>query len=110
MAVIRCLVQAKFVETTQTTQYTVPGALRVVIDNITFTNISAATVVISANIVPSGGSAGASNRVMQSTSLAPGDRIEQVFEGQYLNPGDSLSTIADIADSVVIRVNGRELT
>lgn len=108
MAVIQCLVEAKYVEDVQTTQYTAPaGSSRVVIDNLTLTNTSGGSVVVSANIVASGGSVSGSNKVMQDTSLPPGARLEFLLQGQYLNAGDFLSTDADTASAVVMRLNGR---
>lgn len=108
MALISCLVEGKYLENSQTTQYTAPvGSSRVVIDNMTLTNNSGSSVVVAANLVASGGAAGATNKVMQDTTMSPGSRLEFLLQGQYLNSGDFLSTIADTASAVVMRLNGR---
>jgi hypothetical protein len=108
MAAVRCLVEAKYMEDAQTTQYTAPANTRVIIDNMTVTNNTAANVIFSANIVPPGGSVAASNKVQQDTTVLPGTRMEFLLQGQYLSAGGSLSTDADTASGLVMRVNGRE--
>lgn len=108
MSIFTCLVQAKFMEAAQQTQYVAPvGAATVAIDNMSVTNNSAGSVVIAANIVPSGGVAGASNKVLQDTTLAPGVRHEYLLQGEYLNAEDSISTLCNTASAVVMRINGR---
>ena len=108
MSILTCLVQAKFMENVQQRQYTAPGgAVTVAIDNMSLTNTSLESVVVSANIVASGGAAGASNKVLQDTTMSPGMRLEYLLQGQYLNEGDFVSTYADTASAVVMRINGR---
>lgn len=108
MALIQCLLEAKYMENAATTQYTAPaGSSRVVIDNLSLTNTSGGSVVVSANLVASGGAAAGSNKVLQDTTISPGSRLEFLLQGQYLNGGDFLSTIADTASAIVMRLNGR---
>jgi hypothetical protein len=108
MAIIQCLVEAKYMENSQTTQYTAPtGSSRVAIDNLSVTNNSGGSVVIAVNVVASGGAAGATNKVIQDTTLAAGSRLEYLLQGQYLNAGDFISTISDTASAIVLRLNGR---
>jgi hypothetical protein len=111
MPSIKCLVQAKYMEDTQTTQYTSPaGSSRTVIDNMTVSNDSMYSVVFAINIVGAGGSASSANKIVPDTTISPGTRIEFLLQGQYLNANDFISTFADSNNSIVLRINGRVLT
>jgi hypothetical protein len=63
------------------------------------------------NIVPSGGSTGNTNLVVDLKSIA--DKATDLLPelvGKYLGPGDFLAGFADTATSVALCINGRELT
>ncbi len=108
MSIFTCLVQAKFMESIQQTQYVAPsGSVTVAVDNMSLTNNSSSSVVVSANIVAAGGVASSSNKVLQDTTLAPGVRQEYLLQGEYLNAGDAISTLCNTANAVVMRINGR---
>lgn len=105
----KCLLEAKYAENAQTTQYTASG-VRVIIDKFTAYNGSASTVTLAVNLVASAGAAGASN-IIASKSIASGETytLPEVV-GHVLSAGDFISTLASAATSIVIRVSGREVS
>lgn len=107
---VKVLVPAKQAEATQTTQYTATNC-KTIIDKFTVTNTSAGNVTLSVNLVTSGGSAGASNLIVDARAIAPDETytLPEVV-GQVLEPGGFISTIASAATSLTIRVSGREIT
>jgi hypothetical protein len=107
---VSCLVETKYLEASQTTEYTSSG-LRTIIDKCVATNSSGSAATIALNIVPSGGSAGASNIMLQTKSLNAGESYScPEVVGAVLESGDFLSGIAGTASAIVIRVSGRKVT
>lgn len=106
----RVFINSKTLESAQTTQYTAVS-VRARIDKFTLTNQDAVARAVSVNIVPSGGAAGASNLVLKSKNLLPGQTYEcPEIVGQLLEPGDFISTLAPAASSVTCRANGFEIS
>lgn len=110
MSVIaKCLLEAKYAENAQTTQYTASG-VRTIIDKFTAYNGTAGAVSLTVNLVASGGAASAAN-VCASRSIAPGETYTfPEIVGQVVNSGGFISTLAGAATSIVIRASGREVT
>jgi len=107
---VKVLIPAKQAESIQTTQYTATKATAI-IDKFTATNTSAGNVTISVNLVTSGGSAGASNLVVDTRAIAPDETYTfPELVGQVLAAGGFISTIASAATSLTIRASGREIT
>lgn len=107
---IKVLIPPKQAENSQTTQYTANNC-KTIIDKFTATNTSSNNVTISVNLVTSGGSAGASNLIVDSRAVAPDETYTfPEIVGQSLEPGSFISTIAGAATSLTIRANGREFT
>lgn len=107
---VRGIVEAKYAEATQTTQYTATN-VRTTIDKFTVSNVSGGAETIAVNIVPSGGAAANSNLVLPARSLASGEvYICPELVGHVLEPGDMISTVASATSSLVIRISGREVT
>jgi hypothetical protein len=106
---VKALIPAKQAENSQTLQYTATNC-RAIIDKFTATNTSGSNVTISVNIVISGGSATASNLIVDTRSIAP-DQTYTFPElvGQVLDAGNFISTIASAATSLTIRASGREI-
>lgn len=97
---------AKYAENAQTDQYTSTGA-RTIIDKFTAYNGTAGVVTLAVNLVTSGGAAGASN-LLVSRSIAAGETYTfPEVVGHVMEPGESLSTLAGAATSLVIRASGR---
>jgi hypothetical protein len=107
---VKVLVPAKIVEAVQTTQYTSTGATTI-IDKFTATNYSAVPATISVNLVTTSFSAGNSNLITKTKTLAAGEVYTfPELVGQVLGIGDFISTIAGTASAINIRVSGREVT
>lgn len=106
---VKTLVPAKQVENTQTSQYTASNC-KAIIDKFTVTNTSAANVTIGVNLITSGGSAGASNLIIDTRAIAPDETYTcPELVGQVLESGGVISTIASAATSLTMRVSGREI-
>ena len=102
---------AKYAENAITQQYPCPASARTIIDKFTGTNTSAAVATLSVYIVPSSGSAGASNQITVTKSLAVGEVYTfPEIVGQVLSGGEFISTLASAASAIVIRASGREIT
>ena len=107
---VKVLIPAKQAENSQTTQYTAINA-RALIDKFTATNTSAANVTISVNLVTTGGTAGASNLIVDTRSIAPDETYTfPELVGQALEAGGFISTIVSAATALTIRASGREIT
>lgn len=111
MAVVaKPLINSKQMESSQTTQYTATNCTAI-IDKATVTNTSAGNLTFSVNLVTSGGSAGASNLIIDDRAIAPGESYTcPELVGQVLANGGFISTIASAATSLTLRVSGREIT
>lgn len=108
----RVLIESKFAETAETTQYplTPADSVRTAIDKFTAYNGSNANATLTVRLVAQAGAAGASNATVKKT-IAPG-RTETFPElvGHNLEPGDFISTLCDQGNAVVIRASGRQFT
>lgn len=105
----KVLVPAKEMESTQTTQYTASNCTAI-IDKATVTNTTAGNLTFSVNLVTSGGSAGASNLMVDDRAIASGETYTcPELVGQVLSNGGIISTIASAA-GLTLRVSGREIT
>lgn len=104
------LIASKYASNADHTEYTATS-VRTIIDKFTATNTDAGAVTISINIVPSGGSVGGSNLIIQAKSLAAGATYDFTeMQNQILNTGDFISCVASVASKMVIRGSGREIT
>jgi len=105
----KVLVPAKEMEAAQTTQYTATNCTAI-IDKFTATNTSASNAVISVNLVSSGGSAGATNLIVDNRTIAPDETYTfPELVGQVLANGGFISTTGT-ATALTIRASGREIT
>lgn len=110
MAIVaKCLVQPKYMDTSQTGQYS--SSARSVIDKFTVTNTAAGNVEFSVNLVPSGNSASNANLLIDRRTLAADEcyRCPELV-GHVLDAGDIISTIAYTGSALVLRVSGREIS
>ena len=72
-----------------------------------FSNIDTAAHTVTANIVPTSGSASAANQIINARSLAPGETyVSPELAGAVVPPGSSLHALADTAAKVVLMVSG----
>jgi len=108
---VREIVTAQFAPSAQTTLYTSPVGITTRIDKLSVTNTDTVSQTISINLVPSGGSVGASNLTTSVHAILAGDTFNSPNEyGHYLNPGDAISVIASIASKLVIAVGGTQVS
>ena len=106
---IVALIESSDAPNAQTTKYTAPALTRTIIDAFTALNTTGGALTLSVNLVPSGGTAGATN-LLVNKSLASGERYSvPAVIGQYLMAGDFISVLAS-ATGITIRASGREVT
>jgi len=107
---VAVLVPAKTAENVQTTQYT-SSNVTTIIDKFTATNYSGTAATISVNLVTSGDTAGNSNLITKTKSLAPSEVYTfPELVGQVLSSGGFISTLAGTSAAINIRVSGRQIT
>lgn len=107
---VAVLVPAKTAENAQTTQYT-SSNVTTIIDKFTATNYSGTAATISVNLVTPGDTAGNSNLITKTKSLAPSEVYTfPELVGQVLSSGGFISTLAGTATAINIRVSGRQIT
>lgn len=107
---VKVLVPPKQLEATQTTQYTATNC-KALIDKCTITNTNTTNITVSVNLVTVGGTAGASNLIVDTRSIVPDETYTfPELVGQALESGSFISTIASSATSLTMRVSGREIT
>lgn len=106
------LVPAKFVEDTQTTQYIVSSNVTAtIIDKFTCTNISGSSATVSVNLVTGSSTAGDENLITKEKTLAASEVYTfPELVGQILPNSSFISAVASAADSINIRVSGREIS
>jgi len=110
MITVKNIIPRKQAENAQTTQYTAANC-KTVIDKFTVTNTTAAAATFSVNLVASGGTASASNRVLSVKSVAAGETYNcPELVGQSLEDGGFISTLAGTASALTISATGREIT
>lgn len=103
------LINTKYLEDAETTQYTAPASCKVVhVDEFTVSNRTAGTVALIVRVVPSGGAPGPEHELFPSKILA----IGEVYQLPYfaLGPGDSIRTDPAGASSLVAHASGRIVT
>lgn len=101
-----------YITSSESTRYSVPNdAAGTKITSARLTNTSASAVVVSLSVVKSGGTAGASNRVLSSYSLGVNDGIElSEVVNTFLGPGDFISGIASATNVVTLVMSGVAFT
>lgn len=106
---IKTFINAKYLENVQTTQITATSIT--ILDKITITNITTGNATFSANICDSGETAGNNNLIIKTKTIAPNETYD-CFElvGQVLEVGSFLSMIASASTSLVLKIDGREIS
>lgn len=107
---VKTLFNAQYAAASAATVYTVPSGNRTIIDKLTATNITGGAITITIYLVPSGGSAGATNTIISAESIAAGATKDfTALQNQILSVGDFISAFASSSSSIVIRGSGREV-
>lgn len=106
----KTLIDAKQAAATATTEYTCPASTKTIIDKFTGTNTTATAVTLDVHLVPSGGTADATNKIISAKSIAQ-DATYTCPEvvGHVLDAGDFIAVTASAATSITIRASGREV-
>lgn len=104
------IIPAKQAEDSQTTQYTSTN-VTTIIDKFTATNTTGVAATLSVNIIPDGGTASASNLIVDAQSVVANETYTfPELVNHTLAVGDFISTIADTASALTIRASGRVVT
>lgn len=103
----KVLMQTKYLEAAETTQYTSPASGKGTrVDDATFANRTGAPVSLIVRVVPVGGTAGPEHELQPSISIPAGGT--HVMPPFWLGPGDFVRTLPGAANSIVGRMGGRE--
>jgi hypothetical protein len=91
------------------TYYTVPANTLTTISACTLTNTTAGAVTATVHLVPSGGSATASNMILSARTLAAGESFNVGSAiGQTLAAGGTLQALAGAVTSITLVASGYE--
>lgn len=108
--IIKNIIPPKQTEAVQTGQYQANG-VKTIIDKFTATNTSAGNVILSCNLIASGGSASDSNLILDAQRILPGETyLCPELIGQILEDGGIISTLCDTASALTISASGREIS
>ena len=96
-----------FVPNGATALVTTPVNATYLVRNATFTNVTAGSVLLTINLVPSGGVASSANRVLSAYSLGGG--LSYTPEGlmnQVMETGATLVCAASVASAISATISG----
>ena len=93
------------------TYYTVGTSARAQIQAMTLTNTTGGAVTATVYLVPSGGTAAASNTILSAKSIAAGESYKCIEAiGQWLEAGGTIQALAGSATSISLVASGIEVT
>lgn len=105
------LVSGSQLTTSAATYYTVPANTITTISACTLTNTTAGAVTATVHLVPSGGSATASNMILSARVIAAGESYNVGSAiGQSMAAGGLLQALAGSATSITLVASGYEST
>lgn len=94
-----------------TTLYTSPFSTWTRIEKVTLFNTDTVSHTYTLYLVPTGGTAGATNLLVSAQRVPPGATFSDFnIPGLYLNPGDFISAFADIAAKLNIGIAGTQFS
>lgn len=80
---------------------------KTIVQKATLSNVTAGAVTFTMYRVPSGGSAGAGNTIVQTKGLAAGEvYIANELNGLVLDPGDTIQALASAGASINFTASG----
>lgn len=102
------LVSQQIATATETTVYTVPANQAVKLAQGSMCNVSGSAVTVSLSLIPAGGTAVGTHRVIAGYSLAVGDTLPlgDYLGGHMLGPGDFISILCGTANAVDVVISG----
>ena len=104
------LVPSKYLENTQTAQYTASG-VKAIIDKAVVTNVSSSNATLNLNHLTGTGTLNDSNLIIKDKIIAPGKSyLCPEITGIVLNSADYISTLASVSSALVFNLSGREIS
>lgn len=94
--------------TAATTLYTAPASTTSLIKNIIICNTTSSAATLTLSLVPSGGSAGVTNRIMSSLNISANDTVAMDLSG-VLSTGDFISALQGTSGSLTLHITGVEV-
>lgn len=104
------LVEGRSVPDVDTNVYTAPSNTTTIVDKVTTANYDTVARVVTIGIVASGNTISDIYYIAKRTLAAKETYIWPEVVGQILNTGDYITVIASQANSVNLRISGREIT
>lgn len=101
------LAQNAQASTTETTIYTVPASTTTIVKQIAVCNTTGVAANYSISIVPSGGTAGATNRIMAVQAIAANSTVYLDLT-QVMATGGFISILQGTASSITVTASGVE--
>lgn len=96
--------------TSAATAYTATN-VKAQIQAFTLTNTTGGAVTATVHLVPSGGTASASNMILSAKSIAAGETYKCIEAiGQWLEAGGTIQALASAATSISLVASGIEVT
>jgi hypothetical protein len=94
--------------TTATTLYTAPASTKTIIKNIVICNTTSTAATLTVSLVPSGGSAGVTNRIMSTLNINANDTVSMDLSG-VLATGDFISALQGTSGALTVNISGVEV-
>jgi len=91
--------------TSNATLYTVPASTDVKVASIVVSNTTASPATVTLSVVPNGGSAGTTNRIMAATSVGANDTVV-LDSSVYLNAGDFIAGLQGTSAALTVTISG----
>src|SRR6266568_712608 len=91
--------------TSEGTLYTVPASTNAKVTEVLIANTSAASASVSLSAVPSGGSAGNTNRLFTALSV-DGNAVVIMDMSVFLDTGDFLSAVQTTSSAITLTISG----
>lgn len=105
------LINTKYAANSAANEYQSAVGTKTIIDKFTATNTTGGAVTLTVALVPSGGSEGASNRILSAFSIPANTCLDLTqIQNQILAAGDFISCTAGSSSAIVIRCSGRKVT
>jgi hypothetical protein len=107
---VKNIIPRQYATNAQASYYTATNC-KALIDKFTATNVSGGAETIAVNLVISGGSASAANKVLPAKTIQPGETyLCPEVVGQVLESSGFISIIASANSAIVISSTAREIT
>jgi hypothetical protein len=105
----KILGQSAPADTSNATLYTTPALTQTIVSSITATNVTLSAANSRIFVVPSGGSASASNAVVYDGSLAA-NTVQAFTLGITLGAADFIQVRTETADAITFQAFGQEIS